>query len=69
MQRTKKRQFGFKVADDLRIGQPFGSSRTKDGDRPIIKRLAELCNENREPHVHVVTSEGHYCLGFNQPVN
>lgn len=57
-----------KLAQDLRIGQPFGRSKSRDADRPRIKTLSELCVERPTPHVHVVTSEGATCLAFRAPV-
>lgn len=57
------------LAKDLRIGEPFGQSRDKNGDRPRIKVIHELCAERPTPHVHIVTNEGTHCRAFNARVS
>lgn len=56
---------GVRRAQDLRIGQSFG---THKGETVFIRSLHELCQLNREPHVHIVTTHGVHCRGFLEPV-
>ena len=53
-----------KLAKDLRIGDVLGTN--KQGDAIRVKVLHELCSQKPTPHVHVVSSQGHQCLGFNR---